>query len=547
MRTVGIERHNSWPSADSWQENTQASFRTDSKKVPHCDIATAREVLSFRLNVLLEELYPDGSSEKKEQIANDLLERGENEFVILSESLRRNGKEWTEPMRYAAANGIIEHILFVARKEAISPNAPITIPATDKFTRLVLSGGGGKGAVYPVTLETLLKRHPEMFDQKGLTIAGSSAGGLAAIAAAFGFDSPAALKEMQTSATSFIAEIAGGLRSLYPSTETPGLSPFCARGVIKCLDVKIGTNVRNFLRPLNFEEIQQKHNLADAEMARLVVLRDRNLTDMSASQEGKMVTFADLALLRKVGAPFYDLEVTLYNKTEHGKIYANANTTPNLPIAFAGRGTMALPVMFRPLSIPNRFLYPAVRNSNGKSVLVDGGIGDNIPVGDSVPSRNILVLSFHRNGDELKKMESAQRALREAEKQEGCIVSDAVDALGALAANPQVKKTAIDLLKKYICVGFISYFLHWLIGTEKEDYALESYLRIAAVAGGMAGGIVKMLIHGNINTANMNPSPWAQDAVNESSHYDIQALVDQFYLDRGKLPSGESFKEAARA
>ncbi|MDR2664274.1 MAG: patatin-like phospholipase family protein [Puniceicoccales bacterium] len=543
-------RHEIETIVDDWYKNTQASFRVDSGKVPQCDTNAAREVFWFKICTAVDDLYPNKTYEEKREIANELCVRSEDAFVDLDHSFRNNDKEWTKPMRYAATNGVIEHILFSARKEALSPDAPIIIPSADKFTRLVLPGGGGKGAVYPLALKMLLKDNPELFDKENLTVVGSSAGGLAAALVATGCnleELPTVLANLQSMALQF----GSNHGAAYPSISMPGASIFPAAEIIRYLDVEIGRRIKTFLANLNLGEIRQNCNLSDKEMARLEVLRDRNLEDVSTPQEDKMPTFADLALLRKIGAPFHNLEVTLYNETAHEEIYASAENTPDLPIAFAARGTMALPLMFRAISIPTRLLHPAdpanPANPDDRSVIVDGGIGDNIPVGNSAPSRNILVLAFHKDGDEFKKIESAQYALGTAEALEERFVTQTQNPLVTLVTDPEIMNRAVDLLEGHIGGGFISFFLHWTTGGKKDTYDRESYLRIAAVANGMENGVVKMLLHGTIGTLTINPTSRQQAVVDETSRHDIQALVDQTYLERGVLADGRPFGQTTAA
>ena len=104
-------------------------------------------------------------------------------------------------------------------------------------------------------------------------------------------------------------------------------------------------------------------------------------------QSTYMVKFQDLAALAKLDSRFKELTVTGFSLTNHKEEHFNAETAPEVEIAEAVRGSMALPVVFDPVII------------NGEKI-EDGGVGSNTPaeVFKGFPRAKILVLQFENNG-----------------------------------------------------------------------------------------------------------------------------------------------------
>ncbi len=100
-----------------------------------------------------------------------------------------------------------------------------------------------------------------------------------------------------------------------------------------------------------------------------------------------MVTFRDLAALAKIDSRFKELTVTGYSKTEAKEKYFNAESTPNVAIAKAVRGSMALPGAFDPVIIDSE-------------EIIDGAVGSNTPaeIFKDFPKEKTLVLQFENDG-----------------------------------------------------------------------------------------------------------------------------------------------------
>lgn len=174
-----------------------------------------------------------------------------------------------------------------------------------------------------------------------------------------------------------------------------------AIGIIRKLDEITAHEAWSFLKSLNAETlrsevtalVQQKrkaggrpsnedHN-AVREDVRLTLTRLSMLAakpDFSRSRAGRMVTFADMALLHSLAPDrFRHLSISAHDTTTGKNIIFDRHTSPGLPIAYAARASMAHPLIASGVSFPH-FLGRATQH-----VFSDGGISSNIPVEAFVP------------------------------------------------------------------------------------------------------------------------------------------------------------------
>jgi predicted acylesterase/phospholipase RssA len=103
------------------------------------------------------------------------------------------------------------------------------------------------------------------------------------------------------------------------------------------------------------------------EQATALIAKFTAAPDFNADRTGRMLTFGDLKLLHTLEpAKFKELTLTGWNKTAGEETYFNAADTPNMPVAFAGRISMSIPIYFQ----------TAVYQGNQ---YMDGGVGSNMP------------------------------------------------------------------------------------------------------------------------------------------------------------------------
>lgn len=303
-------------------------------------------------------------------------------------------------------------LMSIATDRARAPVAPQIVPRAESgfnlmrrvppIENLVLSGGGAKGVGMGGALQAMADAG--MLDDLRV-IAGSSAGALVATWLGVG----RGMDEMN-------AVIAGELRQLlatddslnavYPDIEFRStaritaalLSPFgathdTATGMIRKLDEVTAQEVGVFLRAADPAALRRDVTLAvlqlraeaeeagrrtapwqvETALARLATLAEA--PDFCASRAGRMVTFADMALLHAL-APgrFRHVSITAHDTRTGTNVLFDRHTTPTLPVAYAARASMAHPLIATGVSFPQLAGLPA------RHLLADGGISSNMPV-----------------------------------------------------------------------------------------------------------------------------------------------------------------------
>ncbi len=258
------------------------------------------------------------------------------------------------------------------RPQITSDGPPIAVVRrAPQLENLVLRGGGAKGIGYSAALDQMQKAGV----LSGLKhIAGSSAGAMTATCLAAGmsaaqFERNVADKLFRPGV--FDALSGGGeLERVYPDLELAGgLAP--AFNSLQTLDRTVATNVHDYLRSqANEPEFQRALKaMPPAHAQRLVALQ--TLPDFAQPHKESMITFNDLRLLHNLAPEkFKLLTVTGWNQTDQCEAYFDADSAPDMPVAYAARISMAFPVVFKAV---------AMVDDGVKRVYADGGIGSNMP------------------------------------------------------------------------------------------------------------------------------------------------------------------------
>ncbi|MDE6575936.1 MAG: patatin-like phospholipase family protein, partial [Opitutales bacterium] len=356
---------------------------------------------------------------------------------------------------------------------------------------LCLRGGGGKGQGYVKMIDVLRK--------KGLLdslehVAGTSAGGIAAAALAFGIeDLDQFCSEIQASVMSKRSKAA--LKAMpFLKSKFHGIGILgSAAGVISAIDRIIIDRVQEFL---NRDEIKTlvPQMVSGEELKRLERLRTRKTT---AHSEEDFMTFADHALLRRVATAaglknkFLDLTLAFWNATRQKEEFFNAKTYPGIPIPYGVRATMALPGAFQCITLVL---------DGQKCKIQDGAIGSNSPT---------EVFFAEKPGDHATEMEKLAYQKIQSETLtcifdeqgggfsaessrynygEGKGTSFFLKLLGTVKSARQVKKLRDDENKKLDLVGNVIVVPHGDLGvlnmnpTSKQKAAADMMSELAANA-----------------------------------------------------------------
>ncbi|MGV6871621.1 patatin-like phospholipase family protein [Pseudochelatococcus sp. B33] len=261
---------------------------------------------------------------------------------------------------------------------------------------LVLPGGGAKGVAY-VGLMRVMKQDGAFAGVRHLV--GSSAGSLAATVLAFS-DDDKGMQSMLASELPTLLDTREDLRKTYPGLSFHNTMPAGARaiwrltggkplgeanGLVRKLDEITSTAAKAHLDRL-MDDKSADIKSADIGLAsrigtyaaahgldvgtvkqRLDTLRQDPAFD--GDRTGRMITFRDAELLHHLAPDrFRTVEVTAY-APETGEIhYFNAETTPDVPLAYATRASISHPL-----------LATGVRLGEGQPILIDGGLRSNIP------------------------------------------------------------------------------------------------------------------------------------------------------------------------
>lgn len=306
-----------------------------------------------------------------------------------------DGKDFASAMKSAgksAAMALDRLKVDAARSELMSnlPQAdtrPQIIPRGDKYVvirpapqleNMALRGGGAKGIGYSAGLDQMEKTGM----LAGLKhLSGSSAGALTATCLAAGL-SAAQFEQGPADALfrpGMLDALKGGsdLARIYPDLKMEGgLAPAVAS--LKVVDQTTARSVHDYLTThWNTHAFQDKlvalagqGQLSDRQLERLSRLQQ--LPDFEQEHKDSMITFGDLKLLNTLAPDkFKQLTLTGWNKTDQVEEYFDADSAPDMPIAYAARMSMSFPIAFKAVSVETA--------DGGKKVYADGGIGSNMP------------------------------------------------------------------------------------------------------------------------------------------------------------------------
>ncbi|MGV6872418.1 patatin-like phospholipase family protein [Pseudochelatococcus sp. B33] len=314
----------------------------------------------------------------------------------------------------------MHRLMTVAADRVHTPVAPQIVRKADggfnlirrvpPIENLVLTGGGAKGVGMGGALLALADAG--QLDNLR-TIAGSSAGALVATWLSVG----RSLDELNGILTGRLRQLLATddtLNAVYPDISfrptarvvAALLAPFgashdTATGMIRKLDEITAQEAGVFLRTRDADTLRRdvaatvlkgraeagKAGSADGEavrrevdqaLARLEVLTE--MPDFTRSRAGRMVTFADMALLHALAPEkFRHISMSVHDATTGRNVVFDQHTTPSLPVAYAARASMAHPLIATGVSFP-QFTGPAARH-----VFSDGGISSNVPIGTPAP------------------------------------------------------------------------------------------------------------------------------------------------------------------
>lgn len=258
---------------------------------------------------------------------------------------------------------------------------------------LVLRGGGAKGLAYGPALVEM--------EKQGLLgglkhVVGTSAGALTATCLAAGFSATefaAFSKKLEPDAMTKTIENFGGR---YPSVTLSGAAQYSGQGALETLDHASAKSVAAYLTDNWNSEVFQSRLVAlmltPEQVARLASLRNPDLGPQ-ADRTDQMITFGDVRLLHQLDpAKFRELTVTGLDAGPEQLVYFDADQTPDMPIAIAGRISMALPGWFKSVEydpkdgqLPRVGLFTSLRQKLGleepstRRRFKDGGLANNLP------------------------------------------------------------------------------------------------------------------------------------------------------------------------
>jgi hypothetical protein len=257
-----------------------------------------------------------------------------------------------------------------------------------------------------------------------------------------------------------------GFEKRYPTLKFGALGKN-GGAAVELADKKSSIKVANYLRDqwsspefktkldkLVASENQRSPGAGDRARSRLETLKTQNFSEDRTRQ---MVTFNDLRLLHQLEpTKFRELTLTGWDDKNKTTTYFNAKDYPDMPIAIAGRISMAIPPAFASVHYD-----PA--DGKGPRHFADGGIGSNMPsevVTRSTPGdpkseltgrqrENVLVktgiMTFDEQGSMKPGLQGAYKAMhgsdRENDLRHGLGNRIVSTIKGAIAGNKEIDIT----------------------------------------------------------------------------------------------------------
>ncbi|SAI66915.1 Patatin-like phospholipase [Bordetella ansorpii] len=272
-----------------------------------------------------------------------------------------------------------------------------------QIENLVFRGGGAKGIGNP---EALVEMQGAGMLSGLKHLVGTSAGALTAVCLSCGQDAHAF---QEFSASVDMNELKGkpeDFETRYPMVNVSWRTGFHAGRALELLDQTSASGVSQHLNK-HWDPAAMRDKLAslggeqeiDSAIERLDQLRTQDFDD---DRTGQMVTFKDLHLMHLLApAQFKELTLTGWDNTNKRETYFNAQNTPDMPVAVAGRISMSIPVYFRSVDFD-----PG--DGSGTRSFTDGGVGSNMPtevITDGLQGRALeearartALMTFDENG-----------------------------------------------------------------------------------------------------------------------------------------------------
>jgi predicted acylesterase/phospholipase RssA len=363
--------NNEWETA-SWFALMQPASETRKTIMADCFVNLQRCKFAHEWETFCRFLKKDlteGQRQKVEELKMKAQKKFDDEMQTLASPM------YATRARYGAMVDffiILENDMMQAAIEAGLTDCKLPLHEP-KIGHLSMSGGGARGYAYGKMLEKL-----KDFLTPNCRFSGTSAGAIAALAAALNLgDFDGLILEMQkrynrsSRDNRELATAYGWLISQFASWP----SYYDLTGVLALLDQRVQEKISAFLKDISDNAVNAAFS-DDPEAAERVRLL-REPYDSSVSREGKMLTFQDLDLLRKLPGgleQFHDFATAIWDKTEQKLIFAKKETQPDMPVVLAVYASMSIPLAFKFLSVP-------LGKSDEKiHQLCDGGYGTNLPL-----------------------------------------------------------------------------------------------------------------------------------------------------------------------
>ncbi len=417
---------------------------------------------------------------------------------------------------------------------------------------LVLPGGGAKGVSY-VGLMRVMKEDGAFAGVERL--AGSSAGALAATVMAF-TDDDKSMQDMLADELPTLLDTRAELRTTYPglsfhNTMSTGARAIWkmvgkplgeANGLVRKLDEITGNAAKEFLDQAfdskAADEEPGESKAADSKVAdgkseskasalglsrRIATYAQRHgldigdvnqrfatlrqAPDFDSDRTGGMITFRDAALLQHLAPDrFRTVEVTAY-APETGDIhYFNAESTPDMPLAYATRASMSHPL-----------LATGVQIDDGP-VLIDGGLRTNMP------SEVVVDADMDRAMGEPSAADEKTRAQTVVLQFDNTVPKDP-------ATPPRPQRSAVARFFSSIGSFFSSIprrFMSWFMDLVSLNPNSEADRNADRTKFASAGANGLLLRYGKLRTTDMNVSKQLQeDAIAQAAASIREQLRDR--------------------
>lgn len=303
------------------------------------------------------------------------------------DTLREKYQEAIRNVQIAAQRAIIDLTGLYARPD-VRPQVHVASDGTINVLRkaptlenLVLAGGGAKGVGNPPALRELAATGMI----SGLKqVVGTSAGALTASVLASGMSTSDFETLMDSTPMTDLKKDVANFSTLYPQMGlTAGLGStkdrlllragamdtvdHSAQAAVQLLDQQTMRGVHAYVSANRDAILAGVPAKITQQQAERLLNTFSDAPDFTANRTGKMVTFGDLAALHALKPEtFKELTLTGWNVTDQRESFFNAQNSPDMPVAYAGRISMSIPIYFQAAEF-------------GGKQYVDGGVGSNVP------------------------------------------------------------------------------------------------------------------------------------------------------------------------